>query len=424
MATSLIETLFCFGSGDVGYRSRMSDSLPTYASGVHTAMSRHEAMQILDRLVEHLRHGTTDMAPEALEIPVAQYLDKEVWEQEIQTIFYRIPLPVCMSAELPSVGDYKSMRVVGKEILLVRGPNGHMNAMLNVCRHRAMQLVPQGCGSARRFTCGYHAWTYDTDGNLIGIPEEETFGVIDRQDYGLFQLPCEERAGIIFIGLTSGLALDLDEWLADVLPSLEALELDKCTHFTTKELAGPNWKVTLDGYLEGYHFSTLHPTTVALTNHTNRMTHDRFGPHVRNVFALKTLDAMMEKQRDEWDPAAAMGLVYWIFPGMSIAGGWRERTVVSIILPGDSWGESMTWQTTLLRTPPQTPEEFLEAEKTAEWFFAAFRDEDYAAQQKVQDGLSTIADSHMIIGRNEIAVQHAHESIRRLLAGEPVNGPR
>ena len=71
-----------------------------------------------------------------------------------------------------------------------------------------------------------------------------------------------------------------------------------------------------------------------------------------------------------------------------------------------------------------TAEELLEAEKTAEWFFAAFRDEDYTAQQQVQDGLSSLADKHMIIGRNEIAVQHAHETARRLLAGEPVLGPR
>ena len=56
--------------------------------------------------------------------------------------------------------------------------------------------------------------------------------------------------------------------------------------------------------------------------------------------SLRTLDAMMDKPREEWDPAVAMGLVYWIFPGMSIAGGMRERTVVSIMLPGDSWGES------------------------------------------------------------------------------------
>lgn len=402
----------------------MTDTVPQYRAGTHTAMSREEALAILDRLVSHLRNGTTDMAPEQMEIPISYYLDQELWEREVKEIFHAIPLPVGTSAELAGVGDYKTMRVVGKEIILVRGKDGHMNAMLNVCRHRAMKLLPDGCGSARRFTCSYHAWTYDTDGTLTGVPGEDTFGDVDKDDYSLVRLPCEERAGFIFVGLTPGMDLGIDAWLGDVQPYLEALELDKCTHFTTKTLPGPNWKVTLDGYLEGYHFSALHPNTVALTNHTNRMTHDRFGPHVRNVFALKTLDAMMEKPREEWDPAAAMGLVYWIFPGMSIAGGWRERTVVSIILPGDSWGESMTWQTTLLRTPPQTPEELLEAEKTAEWFFAAFRDEDYTAQTDVQNGLASLADKHMIIGRNEIGVQHAHETARRLLAGEPVHGPR
>jgi phenylpropionate dioxygenase-like ring-hydroxylating dioxygenase large terminal subunit len=402
----------------------MTDTVPQYLAGGHTAMSREEALSILDRLVSHLRNGTTDMAPGQMEIPISYYLDEELWEREVKEIFHAIPLPVCTSAELAGVGDYKAMRVVGKEIILVRGRDGHMNAMLNVCRHRAMKLLPGGCGNTRRFSCSYHAWTYDTDGRLTGVPGEETFGDVDRDDYSLVRLPCEERAGIIFVGLTPGRPLEIDAWLGDALPYLEALELDKCTHFTTKELSGPNWKVTLDGYLEGYHFGALHPNTVALTNHTNRMTHDRFGPHVRNVFALKTLDAMMDKPRDEWDPAAAMGLVYWIFPGMSIAGGWRERTVISIILPGDSWGESMTWQATLLRTPPQTAEELAEAAKTAEWFFAAFRDEDYTAQADVQNGLPSLADKHMIIGRNEIAVQHAHESVRRLLNGEPVQGPR
>lgn len=403
----------------------MTDTVPQYLAGAHTAMSREEAMAILDRLATHLRNASTDMAPAQLEIPISYYLDEEQWVREIRDVFHVIPLPVCTSAEVASVGDYKALRVVGKEILLVRNRDGHLRAMLNVCRHRAMKLVPEGCGNSRRgFVCSYHAWSYDHDGTLTGVPGEDTVGPVERDDYSLVALPCEERAGIVFVCLTPGRELGIDEWLGPVLPYLEALELDKCTHFTTKELTGPNWKVTLDGYLEGYHFGALHPNTVALTNHSNRMAFDAFGPHVRNVFALKTLDAMMERPRDEWDPASAMGLVYWIFPGMSIAGGWRERTVISIMLPGDSWGESMTWQTTLLRTPPQTPEEMVEAEKTAEWFFAAFRDEDYTAQTDVQNGLQSIPDKHMIIGRNEIAVQHAHESLRRLLAGEPVHGPR
>lgn len=400
----------------------MTDTLPQYAAGTHTAMSREEALAILDRLADHLRNGTTDMAPEQMHIPIEYYLDPEQWQQEIQRVFLRIPLPVCTSAELANVGDYKALRVVGREIILIRGKDGHLRAMLNVCRHRAMKLTPEGCGNTRHgFVCSYHAWSYDTTGRLTGVQEESTFGPVDRESYSLVQLPCEERAGIIFVGLTEGMDFDVDAWLGPVLPYLEALELDKCTHFVTKELEGPNWKVTLDGYLEGYHFSALHPKTVALTNHSNRMAFDAFGPHVRNVFALKALDAMLDTPREEWDPAAAMGLVYWIFPGMSIAGGWRERTVISIMLPGDSWGESHTWQTTLLRTPPQTPEQFEEAAKTADWFFAAFRDEDYTAQTDVQNGLQSMPGKSMIIGRNEIAVQHAHEALRRLMEGESVH---
>jgi phenylpropionate dioxygenase-like ring-hydroxylating dioxygenase large terminal subunit len=399
----------------------MTDTVPQYAAGTHSALDRDEALSIMDRLFAHLANSTTDMADEQLEIPMSYYLDQELWQHELQEIFYKIPLPVAMSAALPNPGDYKAMRVVGREIILTRGKDGRMNAMLNVCRHRAMKLLPEGCGNARRFTCGYHGWSYETNGKLVGVPAEDTFGDVDRDEYSLVRLACEERAGIIFVCLTAGREIDVDAWLGDALPYLERLELDKCVHFTTKELAGPNWKVTLDGYLESYHFSTLHPDTVALTNHTNRATFDALGPHCRNVFALKSMDAMADTPRDEWEPAAALGLIYWLFPGMSIAGGMRERTVVSIILPGDSWGESMTWQTTLMRRAPETAAELEEAEKTADWFFAAFRDEDYAAQQLVQDGLASLADKHMIIGRNEIAVQHAHESVRRLMNGESVH---
>ena len=399
----------------------MTDTVPQYAAGTHSALDRDEALSIMDRLFAHLANNSTDMADQQLEIPISYYLDEELWQQELQEIFYKIPLPVAMSVALPNPGDFKAMRVVGREIILSRGKDGRMNAMLNVCRHRAMKLVPEGCGNARRFTCGYHAWTYDTEGKLTGVPAEDTFGDVNRDDYSLVRLACEERAGIIFICLTAGRDIDVGAWLGDALPHLERLELDKCVHFTTKELAGPNWKVTLDGYLESYHFSTLHPDTVALTNHTNRATFDALGPHCRNVFALKSMDAMADTPRDQWEPAAALGLIYWLFPGMSIAGGMRERTVVSIILPADSWGESMTWQTTLMRRAPETAAELEEAEKTADWFFAAFRDEDYTAQQLVQDGLASLADKHMVIGRNEIAVQHAHESVRRLMNGESVH---
>ena len=408
----------------------MTDTVPEYraphyqAAEIFDAVDRESALDVMARLVEHRRHGTTDMMPEQRREPIAKYLDEGLWHREIAEIFHRIPLPVATSAELPNIGDFKAMRVVGREIVLVRGKDGRLNAMLNVCRHRSMKLVPEGCGSARRFTCPYHSWTYDTDGTLTGVPGEDTFGPVDRDESSLVGLACEERAGIIFVCLTAGLEMDIDGWLGDALPLLEQLGLDRTHHFSTRELAGPNWKVTVDGYLEGYHFSSLHPNTVALTNYTNMAAFDAFGPHMRNVFALKEIDRFLEMPREQWQPADALGLVYWIFPGMAIAGGWRERAVVSIMLPGDTWAESMTRQTVLLRKAPQTPEEILEAERTADWFYAAFRDEDYTAQTEVMNGLSSLADKDMLIGRNEPGVQHVHETIDRLLRGESVHSPR
>ena len=102
----------------------MTETLPQYTSGTHTAMSREEAMSILDRLASHLRNQTTDMAPEQLKVPISEYLDQDLWEREIKEIFHAIPLPVGTSAELANVGDFKTMRVVGKEIILVRGKDG------------------------------------------------------------------------------------------------------------------------------------------------------------------------------------------------------------------------------------------------------------------------------------------------------------
>ena len=403
----------------------MTEALPEYkAALVFEAVDRESALDIMARLIEHRRNGTTDMVAEQRREPIAKYLDQGLWEREIAEIFRVIPLPVATSAELPSVGDFKAMRVVGREIVLVRAADGTVNAMLNVCRHRSMKVVLQGCGSARRFTCPYHSWTYDTEGRLTGVPGEETFGPVDREENSLVRLSCDERAGIIFACLTPDLPMDVDAWLGDALPLLEQLGLEKSHHFSTRELAGPNWKVTVDGFLEGYHFSSLHPNTVALTNYSNMAAFDSYGPHMRHVFALKSIDRFLDAPREEWEPAEALGLVYWIFPGMAIAGGWRERTVVSIMLPGDSWAESMTRQTVLLRHAPQTPEELHEAERTADWFYAAFRDEDYTAQTEVMNGLSSIADKEMFIGRNEPGVQHVHETIDRLLRGESAHGER
>ena len=142
----------------------MAVVIPEYLAGfTFDAAERERALDLMARLLAHYSDGTTDQADGQWREPVANYLDKDRWQREMAQVMHRIPIPVGVSVELPNPGDYKSVRVAGKAVLLTRRPDGSLDAMINVCRHRGMQLVPDGCGTARRFTCVYHAWSYGTD---------------------------------------------------------------------------------------------------------------------------------------------------------------------------------------------------------------------------------------------------------------------
>ena len=175
-------------------------------------------------------------------------------------------------------------------------------------------------------------------------------GPVDRDRMSLVSLPTAERAGLIFVSLDPKATIDLDEWLgAELIQLLEALALDRCFHHSTRTLDGPNWKVVVDGYLEGYHFASLHRTTVFRTNFSNMAAFDNWGPHQRNSFALRPIADAANTPRDSWDPATCVGAIFWLFPGLAIAGGWRSQIAVSLVLPGTTWESSKTQQLILLR---------------------------------------------------------------------------
>ena len=65
-----------------------------------------------------------------------------------------------------------------------------------------------GAGNSRKFTCPYHAWVYDNKGRLKGVPGAAGFEAIDRDEYGLVELPNEERHGFIWAVLTAGAEIE------------------------------------------------------------------------------------------------------------------------------------------------------------------------------------------------------------------------
>ena len=230
-------------------------------SDVLDGEAREQAMAMMRRLVVHLKGKTTDMAEAAVEEPIDNYLDPEVFRSEVDLVFKRIPLPLALSAELVGKNTYKAMDAVGMPIVITRDAKGEARAMLNVCRHRGA-LLCEGRGEARALTCPYHAWSFGMDGELRGVYGESTFGDFDRSERGLIQLPTVEKHGVIWVCLTPGLTIDIDSWLGDWGPQLASLKLDECHVFSSRLMPGPNWKATIEGYLEAYHFAATHPNTV------------------------------------------------------------------------------------------------------------------------------------------------------------------
>lgn len=396
--------------------------LPEYIpSTVLDGAAREEAVSMMLRLAEHVRNKTTDQAPGNWQEPVENYADEDLFKAEVETLFKRIPLPLALSCELPEKNSYKAIEVVGVPVVITRDAKGEVHAMLNVCRHRGALICASGTGTSRALTCPYHAWAYGMDGNLRGVSGESTFGTFDKSERNLIQLPVVESAGIIFVCLTPGVEIDIDSWLGDFKPILEALKLDDLYLFSSRMMPGPNWKVVIEGYLESYHFASLHPNTVFMTNLSNTAVFDGFGPHERVAFALRNLETNIDQPIESLDPAANVGPIIWLFPGMAFSGGWRERMTCSLVLPTTRVDESETEQRVFTRKPV-TEENRAELEVFRDFFYDVTYGEDYITGYGVQKGVRNVGGTTQIYGRNEPGVQYAHQTINRLMKENHVDG--
>jgi phenylpropionate dioxygenase-like ring-hydroxylating dioxygenase large terminal subunit len=367
--------------------------------------------EILERLRVNVESGLPDMCDAPMKVPASAYADPEQYVAEIDRIFLRVPLLVALGCDVREPGDYLAYDIAGRPILVVRGDDGVVRTLLNVCRHRGARLTDEPCGSARRFTCPYHAWSFDTHGSLVNVPGADSFGEIDVA--GLIELPTEERHGAVFAMLDPDGSLDLDGWLGGLGESLDALRLDELYPYKVPTtIASPNWKLAADGYLDGYHIGYLHRNTIGRKAITNRNTYDRFGPHVRVGFATKkTGDA-----DGPVDPATLpeyMSLVHYVFPNVSMSGGHGDTLMLSKLLPGPTVDRSTTVQFQYYREPIEG--ELVEvAEEKRRTYEAVVRDEDCATIFGINDALGAIGDGHVVFGRNESGNQHLHETIRAM----------
>ena len=201
-------------------------------------------------------------------VPYRIYSDPEIYDAEQDRIF-RGPVWhfVMTDREIPEPGDYRRARIGDTPIVLVRGADGAVNAMVNRCVHRGNLVCIDEAGSVDgRLTCVYHNWTYDLSGRLTSVAFQKGAGGkggmpadFDLSAHRMTPLRVAVYRGLVFVTLSAE-APPLEDYLG---PEMRAnidrvVGRDMTILGTYTQSMANNWKLYMENVRDSYHASLLH----------------------------------------------------------------------------------------------------------------------------------------------------------------------
>lgn len=271
-------------------------------------------------------------------LPVAAYTKRDWFEREQEAIFSRTWAYGGFAEDVSEPGAYLSVRAGLNEIFVVMGRDRRLRAFHNMCRHRGTQLLRAVGKVQRAITCPYHDWTYDLEGRLLSVPDEErAFGGVDKSCFSLKPASVDLWRGMLFVHPDPN-AGSIMEWFGDIERHLGPHDVDALPEYpdarTSYEIKA-NWKIVVENYIDVYHLAHLHSGTLAMYDHA-RAEYGFVGPH----YAF-------------WEPLAAdyAADIERNAPMPLILPLDRLGTWVPMLFPGIGFAESETDWSTYTITP-------------------------------------------------------------------------
>lgn len=209
----------------------------------------------------------------------------EILDIERQKIFDKCWIYLGHESEVPRPGDYKRRKVAGRPVFFIRSrTDNKVNVFFNTCAHRGATICRHDEGNSKSMQCFYHAWTFDTDGNLIGVPDEESYGGFwDKSKMGLKPVTrVESYRGLIFVNLDPD-AEDLVSYLAGAREYIDYVvdAAEEAVRFYTGSSNGSsdsvgmeilkgshmyaikaNWKLLAENSYDAYHVAPTHASYI------------------------------------------------------------------------------------------------------------------------------------------------------------------
>ena len=191
-------------------------------------------------------------------LPPGAFTSPAVFAAEMERIFARSWVHVADLPALGTGGDFVAGQVGTTPIVVVRGHDGALRGFLNACRHRGATVAEGQGNCGRQLRCPYHAWSYGTDGRLIGVPSREEFAPGALEGVGLVPVRVATLGPMVFACLDPE-APAFERWAGELLPAIErarGAEMELAFEFAYD--VDVNWKVYVENGLEGYHVRFVH----------------------------------------------------------------------------------------------------------------------------------------------------------------------
>ena len=347
--------------------------------------------------------------------PVEDYFDEGRFREERERLFRALPHAVVHSSELAEPGAFVVREFAGLPVLFTRDGDGEVHAFLNVCRHRGSRLVAEAEGCKRRFSCPYHAWTYDNRGKLVGVPhEKQGFPDLDRDAMSLTRVGCVERHGWVWASAAGDNAPDVDAALAGLAEDFAGFDAERLTVLHTEEqVRGLNWKLLVEGGIEAYHFRVTHRDTIAPYFNDNLSTYRSFGPHMRSILSKRSITDLADAPEDTWRLRDHAQVLYTLFP------------TSSLLVQSDhvAWirSEPLAANSTRIRISTLVPSDRVESDADLEhWsrnhdITVKTLNEDFDIGEGIQAGLESGANTHLTFGRFEGALEVFNRTVEAFL---------
>lgn len=389
---------------------------------------------------EKARDGYPEGFPAIPDLPAQRYVSPEFYQLELEHLWQKTWLYAAHKDQFPEVGSYVAFEgVPGMPIIVVRTDDG-FNAFYNTCPHRGGCLVTakQGVCPGKRLVCGYHAWTYDFEGKLLGVPDQRDFAGLDKSKRGLTRVRCESWGGWMFINADPD-AQPLADYVRRLQPQLAQFDLDHLALIDRYSYdCACNWKILMDAFAENYHFVSVHRGTVGLpgpkcaVEHRGTVMALYENGHSRNILPWNDGFEPRESASEETGFSMGMGGIediqtvgpiprtfitaFTCFPNLTTP-VYANGFPLLLFWPT---GVNTSRMDVVWMGMPHGEAELPEAWKEKIAQFNIILDEDLTFLPSVQKSAESPAFRSIVVNYQERRIYHAHEHIDRVIGPDRI----